>query len=64
MANAAAGLSAEIHKSLNSEWDRALYMAENLSYKQAKILNKQLVMGPTIDGDDDGSDIIDGDADA
>ena len=53
MANAAASLSAEIHKSLNSEWDRALYMAENLSYQQARILNKQLVQGPTIDDDED-----------
>lgn len=37
-ANAVVGLSSELHKSIRQEWDQRLYIAENLTFKQAKIV--------------------------
>lgn len=41
-ANAVVGLSSELHKSIRQEWDMRLYVAENLSYNQAQIVNSVL----------------------
>ena len=41
-ANAIAGLSAEVHKSVRQEWEMRVYAAENLTIEQQRLIVRGL----------------------
>ncbi len=47
-ANAIASLSGEIHKSIRQEWDCRVYVAENFSYGQARLVGPVLGLDESV----------------